>query len=283
MVWSKGRARIGFQQLEYLLTLITLLFASVTSLATCTATEKNAEFSADNGSEDTASLTANINAVGDLVAITAWCYPNCTAVSVTLGSQSAVATSNSGNAPITTSGGTPGSAPGTGRGWIYYILSAAASGSQTVTWTVSGSHTDIQVSYIDFSPSAGCHFAHNVDSPLGSYIGSNSDTGNGTINAASITPTTGDLLFNFTWTSEHINSVNSPWSCPIYVETGTCEFTSTINAAAYILSAASGSIANNMTDLHNTASWQALITSFSMKFGVDSPPNPPTGLTLVVQ
>jgi hypothetical protein len=238
----------------------------------CMATKKNADYSADNGSATTASVTANINAVGDLVAITAWCYPACSPVSVTLGSQPAVQTSVSG---INGSG-----SPGTGQGFIFYILSASASGSQTLTFTASGSHTDIQTSYIDFSPSAGCTFTHDVDSSVGTGTG-------GTANTPSITPTPGDLLFNFTYSSEHINSVNSPWSCPIYSglgETQTCEFVNTINAAAYILGAASGSTVNNMTLIHNTDSWQALITSFAMSNNAQAPPpnNPPTSLTVVV-
>jgi hypothetical protein len=257
------------KQLNCLLTLITLFFTSVTSLATCTATEENADYSVENGSSNTVTLIANIHAVGDLVAFTAWCYGGCTPVSVTLGSQTAVQTTVSG---INGSG-----SPGTGQGFIYYILSAANSGSQPVTWTVSGSHSGIQTSYVDFSTTTGCQFVHNVDSSVGSGTG-------GTVNTPSITPTAGDLLFSFTYTSEHIDSVNSPWRCPIYNgpgETQTCEFVNTVNAAAYILSAPSGSTANNMTLIHDTDSWQALITSFSMK-PASAPPLPPTNLTGVV-
>jgi hypothetical protein len=266
------------RQLKYLLTIITLVFTSITSLATCTAIEKNADYSVENGSSNTVSFTANIDAVGDLVAITAWCYPGCTPVSVVLGRQTAVQTTVSGVVG-------PGD-PATGQGFIFYILSAAASGSQTLTWTVSGSHSGIQTSYIDFSPSAGCSFTHHVDSPLGSCLNNCGNTGNpGVINAPSITPTAGDLLFNFTWSSEHVNDINSPWSCPVYGgsgETGDCQFINTRNVAAYILSAASGSTANNTTDTHDSDTWQALLTSFSMKSsGVL--PNPPTGLTAVVQ
>jgi hypothetical protein len=258
--------------------LILFSFVGLGNAATtpCTATEKNADYSADNGSEDTATVSANVDAVGDLVAITAYCYSSCTFTSVTLGGQTATKTTVSGP-------GITGS-PGTGQGAIFYVLSAASSGSQTLTLTVGGSHTDVQTSYIDFSPSAGCKFIHNVDSPLGAYPGSSTDTSQGAINAPSITPSTGDLLFNFTWTSEHVDSVNSPWSCPLYTgpgESETCEFVNTINAAAYILSAPSGATANNMTDIHNTDSWQGLISSFSISNGTP-PPTPPTGLAAVV-
>lgn len=256
--------------------LLTLLLTKNGTLlaSACTATEKNADYSI-NGSSNSVSVTANVNAVGDLVVFTAWCYPSCSPVGVTLGSQSAVETGVPGIPG-------PGS-PGTGQGFIFYVLSASASGPQTLTFTASGSHTDIQTSYIDFTPTAGCTFKHDVDSPVGTGTG-------GTTNTPSIAPASGDLVFNFTYSSEHVDSVNSPWNCPIYSgsdETQTCEFggasgnnSSTVNAAAYILSAA-GSIANNMTLIHNTDTWQALITSFKMS-NQDPPPSPPTSLTAVI-
>ncbi len=265
------------KELKYIFTLITILLTSVISFATCTATENHADYSVENGSSNSVTLTANIGAVGDLVAITAWCYPGCTPVSVVLGNQTALQTSVSG---VVGSGD-----PASGQGFIFYILSAAASGAQTLTWTVSGSHSGIQTSYIDFSPSSGCSFTHHVDSLLGSCLSNCGNTGNpGVINAPSITPTAGDLLFNFTWSSEHINDMNSPWSCPIYSgqgETQDCQFDQTRNVAAYILSAASGSTANNTTDTHDSDTWQALLTSFSIKSGT-TPPDPPSGLAAVV-
>jgi len=256
-----------------LISLLTLLLTTNGTLlaAVCTATEKNADYSPDNGSASTARVTATIQALGDLVAITAFCSPSCTPVSVTLGSQTAIETSVPGLPG-------PGN-PGTGQGFIFYILSASASGSQTLTFTASGSYTDIQTSYVDFSPSAGCTFTHDVDSPVGLGTG-------GTANTPSITPTPGDLLFNFTYVTEHVTSVNLPWSCPIYSgqgETQTCEFNTTINAAAYILSAPSGSTANNMTLIHASDSWQALLTSFAMSSNVQNQVNPPTSLTSVVR
>jgi hypothetical protein len=249
--------------------LITVVFATTTVLSaqSCSVTEQNADYSAENGSSNTVTLSANIHAVGDLVAFTAWCYQGCTPVSVTLGSQTAVRTTVSGTSDSLT-----------GQGFIYYVLAAVASGPQTITFTVSGTHSGIQTSYIDFSPTAGCTFSHDVDSPLGSGAG-------GTANTPSITPTPGDLLFNFTWISEHIDSVNSPWSCPIYNgpgETQTCEFVNTVNAAAYILDASSGSTANNMTLIHPSDTWQALITSFSMSSGSGAPA-PPTNLQAAPQ
>lgn len=231
----------------------------------CSVKETNADYSADNGSANTASVTANISAAGDLIAITAWCYSSCTPASVQLGSQSAAATTVAGNPG-------PGN-PGTGQGYIYYVLSAMTAGPQTLTFTAKGSHTDIQTSYVDFTPSSGCTFKHDLDYLVGSGTG-------GTANTPVISPNAGDLLFNFTYTSEHIDSVNSPWNCPIYNQPGeslTCEFVNTINAAAYILSAPSSSIANNMTLIHSSDSWQTLVTSFAMS-GNPQNPSPPVSL-----
>ncbi len=248
--------------------LITIVLATTTlSAQSCSVTEQYADYSVENGSSNTVSLIANIHAVGDLVAFSAWCFQGCTPVSVTLGSQPAVKTTVSGTSDSLT-----------GQGFIYYILAAVASGPQTITFTVSGAHSGIQTSYIDFSPTPECTFSHDVDSSLGSGTG-------GTVNTPSITPTPGDLLFNFTWSSEHIDSVNSPWSCPIYSgpgETQTCEFVNTVNAAAYVLSASSGSTANNMTLIHPSDTWQALITSFSMSSG-SGRPAPPTVLVALPQ
>lgn len=239
----------------------------------CTATKQNADYGAvANGTA--ASAAATIHAVGDLVAFTAWCYTGCTPTSVTMGSQTAVQT--------TVPGVVGGGSPATGQGFIFYILSSTVSGSQTITFTSTGGASQTQVSYIDFSPSAGCHFSHHVDSALGSCLSNCGNTGNpGVINAPSITPTAGDLLFVFTWSSEHVNDMNAPWSCPIYNmagETQDCQFNDTRNVAGYILSAASGSTANNTTDTHDGDTWQALIAAFSQA----SAPNPPTNVSVTV-
>ena len=259
------------KQFRYSLALITLLFTSGRTLATCTATERNSNYG-EMGSGTTATVSATIDAKGDLVAIAAWCYTSCTPVSVTLGNQVATKSSVSGLPGL-------GVSPDTGQGFIFYVLSAAAAGTQTITWTVTGVNSDqTQVAYIDFAPSAGCAFTHHLDSAVGSGTG-------GTANTPSITGATGDLLFNFTWVTEHVTDVNSPWSCTVYNgsgQTGDCSFDKTRNADAYILAAPSGSTANNMTMIHGTDSWQGLITSFSIT-STNPKPNPPTGLTAFVQ
>jgi hypothetical protein len=268
------------RRLAAICALIILLLTPVGALLaqTCTATKQNAFYGNDNAATNTATVTANISAIGDLVAFTGWCFRGCAPISVTMGGQTAIQT--------TVSGVVDNSNPGSGQGFIFYILSAAAAGSQTVTWTVSGSHSGIQVSYIDFKPSAGCKFTHNVDSPLGSCL-SGPCLGNtgapAIVNAPSITPTAGDLLFNFTWSSEHVNDILSPWSCPIYAGgTGDCQFAGTRNVAAYILSAASGATANNTTTTHDSDTWQALLTSFTITPNAQAP-KAPTNLQATVQ
>lgn len=256
--------------------ILVLLSCSTQALATCTATAENFDVSPQDGT--TATLTANINAKGDLVVFAAWCYFGsgnsgggpftCTSPTVIMGGQKA--------APTTVSG-----PPDTAVGQIqlFYILSAAASGQQTITFSASGTYNETQIAYYDFTPSAGCTFLHDVDSPLGS------GTGSTTINSPSITPSgAGEVLFNFSATSGHMTGVNSPWVCNNYPpsETGTCQFISTVNEDAYILSSSAGATTNNVTTLHSTDTWDALLTSFSMSGSGASTPNPPTNLTVTV-
>jgi hypothetical protein len=228
-------------------------------------------------------LTGNVSAVGDLVAITAWCFPptftggGCTPVGVTMGSQSAVRTSVAGQ-PDTGSAGTPGS----GQGWTYYILSAAAAGLQTITFSTVETQ-QLQISYMDFKPSAGCTFSHDVDSPRGS----GRDVGT-SITAPSITPSAGDLLFNFTWTSSHmVDPVGSPWAPSIWQPQLSHFLPNSANLVAYDLSAPSGTTSNNANTLHNGDSWQSLITSFSLSGslagnGSSSTPTPSLTMTGVL-
>jgi hypothetical protein len=250
--------------LKYLFALTAFLStAAGTVLAACTTNEKNADYSGV-GSGTSLSMTANINGVGDLVAITAWCYPSstsCNFTSVRLGGQTAVMAATPASQIF--AGGL-----GTGQGTIFYVLSASASGSQALTLNSTGA-AQTQVSYVDFTPTAGCTFSHDVDA-FGQSGGNSTDFNAGPVNLPSVAASVGDLLVNFAWTTEHIQTVNSPWSCPTYSgpgETQTCEFVTTVNAAGYILSAPSGSTAANMTDIHNTDAWQTLIASFSMNSG----------------
>lgn len=260
-------------QATYLLTLFVLMLSTTGALlAACTATEKNADYG-DLGATS-ATVTVRVNAVGDLVVFTAWCYPGCTpdSGSVTLSGQAATKT--------TVNGVNLGSSPDLtypGQDFIYYILSSRSSGTLTATFTASGaSLQQTQISYIDFTPSSSCSFAHDVDSTVGT--GTNSTN----INTPSVTPSgSGELLFNFTSTGQHVTAVNSPWICPIYSgqgETQTCTFNVTQDAAAYILSSASGSTSNKMTDNATDIFWEGLITSFS----ISSAPNPPTNVSVTV-
>jgi len=266
--------------------------ASATTQAaasTGTATEQNANYSEDSGSANSTSVTANIHAVGDLVVITAWCHSlsgSCTPTSVTLGNQTAVQTSVSG---IPSPGAQDtGQYSGTGQGWIYYILSSSASGNQTLTFIATGTHTDIQTSYMDFTPSAGFTFTHHIDYPLGTSLDPNTGLDNGhataLINAPVFTPTAGDLLFDFLYTTEHIGVIGSPWSCVIYPgitgANNTCNFDSTVNSQAYVLSATANST-NPNTTINAVDNWQALVTSFTLSSGGSdaTPPTTPANLT----
>jgi len=219
------------------------------SSATETCSVDSAYF--DNSSQGTSSpqtLAATANEVGDLVIFADWCPNGCTYTTTPLGRQTATQTSVSGN-----------SSSSTGQPFLAYILSSTTAGAQTITWTASGSPGEIQTAYYDFTPSAGCTFTHDVDSTLG--------TGTGTaVNTPSITPTTGDLLFNFTVITQHMTAIGSPWLAWNYYgsgETSNQFFTTTVNADAYVLSASSGSTTNNMTQ-NASNPWQGLITSFKL-------------------
>jgi hypothetical protein len=159
---------------------------------------------------------------------------------LTMGSQTATQTTVS----------TPGTTVGndglhTGQGFIYYVLAATNSGSQTATFHASGGASQTQLAYLDIGHSAGCGFHHHVDSAVGTGIGG------GTANTPSISGVSGDVLVNFVVNTQHVNpSVNSPWSCPTYSgggETQTCQIVTTENGVAYILSGAAGSTATNWT------------------------------------
>src|SRR5215831_2743577 len=155
--------------------------------ASCTATTHSADYGADNGSASTATVTVNVHSPGDLVVFSAYCYPSCPPVSLTMGSQAATQTTISGK-------GIMGN-PGTGQGFIYYITSAVAFGPQTATFTASGSYSDIQTAYIDFGASTGCTFQHHLDYPLGSSSSTCQNNNNcPPINAPIFTPTAGDVL-----------------------------------------------------------------------------------------
>lgn len=216
---------------------------------TCAADVAYYNYSTEAGASGNASVTANVNSVGDLFLVSGLCVSAgaCTATT-TLAAQSATATSVVG---------TPSTV--TGKPFLFYVLSAAAAGTATLTLTPTGTRTGAQVSYLDLVPTAGCTFVHNIDSSLGTGGGSGT-----AVNTPSITPTAGDILFAFTAVGLHVASVNSPWSCTVYVATANCNMVSTVNANGYILSAASGATANNVTLAITGDSWEALISSFSL-------------------
>jgi hypothetical protein len=259
------------------LLILNLLYIPV--WAACTATQQNWDNSPVIGFPDggtppasnKVSLTANIGAVGDLVVITAWCFPatfsgsGCTPVNVTLGSQTATRTSVAMNLDTGTAG-----TPGSGQGWIYYVLSAAAAGSQTLTFNTVETQ-QLQLSYMDFKPSAGCTFAHDIDSALGAGINTGTH-----ISAPSISATPGDLLFNFTIGSSHmVDPVGSPWVASIWQPQLSHFLANSVNLVTYTLNSPAGTVSNNVNTMHSSDSWQALITSFKMVGNTNTAPNPP--------
>ena len=74
-----------------------LVFATATLLAqTSTVTTQNADYSAAGGSSNSLTLNnASINAVGDVVVFSSWCYLGCTSVGVMMGGQAATTVSGS--------------------------------------------------------------------------------------------------------------------------------------------------------------------------------------------
>jgi hypothetical protein len=225
---------------------------------------------ASGGSSGTnvVTTTANIHAAGDLVAIAAWCINTsftggCTPANpaVTLGSQTAVRTSVAGISDPN----------GSGQGWIYYVLSAAAAGPQLLTFkTVE--NVQLQVSYLDFSPSSGATFSHDIDSVAGYYSGSGNTGNEYNFTSPTITPTAGDLLVNFTMTEGHmVTPIGSPWSAvptpPGWPGSGSQFLQNSVDAFVYDLSAPAGTTANNLWELHDSNSLQGLITSFKISSG----------------
>lgn len=241
-----------------LVTIALLLFYAQSVLAACTSTRNGANYGADTGA-NSATVSVN-NAVGDLIVFAAFCYSgsasNCSGIgTLTLGGQTATVTPNSGNSTLASQNPNSWS----GQGWIYYITAATSGGPHTATWTVTGAHSDIQLAYMSFTPSASCGYVHHLDA-FAQFAG-DSNTGQEHIGGPSITDP-GALLYNFTWTSAHIDVISSPWICVIYANSF-CTFDATVNTQAYVLAAGAGATANSMTENQGTNSWQALITSFT--------------------
>jgi hypothetical protein len=219
---------------------VLLLLSTSQVFAVCTATAPNKGGGTDNGSNGTATVAATIGALGDGVWGSAWCFTTCTYTSVTVGSQTATQVST----------GITGTA--TGIGWLWYIASATVSGSQTITFTASGVHTDIQVSYVDFTPSASCAFSFDKVSSLGTGTGTNATT-------PSITSTaSGEVEYVFTDISTTMGTpgYNAPWTPSTTLSTSN-------NADGYILSSSGSATANNGV-ITTAGNWAALMGAFSI-------------------
>lgn len=256
--------------------------AIVPAYSACTATERNADYAEKSSlaaGPVTSSKNVPIAAAGDMVLITAWCHNpltspvhHCTVAAPTLGGVTATLLASGIPSDGTQDSGVTS---GTGQGWLYYIPSTTSgmvgsSTSLSLTASIVGGTTETQVSYMEFSPSAGCSFVPDTNyfgTSLDPVTGLDKGTASGTINQPVFTPRASDLLFDFMYTTEHINTIGSPWSCVIYPgitgANNTCEFNSTINSQAYVLSAAASST-NPNTTLNATNNWQAIVASFSM-------------------
>lgn len=215
---------------------------------TCSSTFADVVVSARaTGTNPTASVTVPVHRTGDIGILSVWALNGSSSWTATVGSQTATQTSVSGT-----------SSASSGQPVLFYILNLSSTGAQTVSLTTAGGATESQVAFTEFTPNPSCTYSHDIDSSLG--------TGSTTaVNAPSITPTgAGELLFVFTASAVHVNTVNSPWSCMEFVnEVNPCTYTTTVNAHGFITSASAGSTSNNMTG-NSAGAWEALITSFTL-------------------
>lgn len=217
----------------------------------CTWDASYFDYSAAGNSTAHPTISATSTQAGDLIAIAAWCISGCSTGTMAVGSDSATFAAQTGVSNAST-----------GQPFIAYDVTSAA-GPQTITWTPTGTWTQDQIAYYDFVPSQGCTISHDVDATPAICTSSCSSP----ITSPSITPTQGDLLFNFTPVFSHATGVGGSWVCNDYTqagETASCFFVTTVNVSPYILSAPSGSTANNVTQLVSTAAWQGIISAFKL-------------------
>jgi hypothetical protein len=230
--------------------LIVVLFTPLgTLLAACSITQTRGAAQLGTTLAASTSMTANIGAVGDFVAIYAWCTVGCTGISVTMGGQTAALAIQGVNGP-------GDGVTHTGQPNIFYIQSAAAAGNQTITMNTADG-TKVQLAYRDFQPSTGCQY--NLHLTAGPALGGPG----GTANTPSITPSSGDLVLNFTAVSEHVESVGTPWTCTVDPNTNVCAYDTTRNEDAYILNSNGTAAANNMGLTHPTDYWEAVMAAFT--------------------
>jgi hypothetical protein len=200
-----------------------------------------------------ATVTAQIQNVGDLVLLFPWCISTCTISTLTLGAQSATCDIlGSSNA----SAGQPN---------ICHVI-ANTSGALTVTFTPGGSPSGWQVAYQDFSLSGQTSVAFDLSATSNCSSGCSEGT---TVTLPSITPSvTGELLANFVTTLNHGSGPHSgspQWSCYMYLSganIGTCQMPTTQNDAAWIVRSASGATTANMNILTNNDPYQSLIAAY---------------------
>jgi len=199
-------------------------------------------------------VTAFVFNVGDLVAVHIWGKNNFGITTLTLGSQTITC-------PASTQGTTNANA---GQPGICYVIATSA-GSKTITFTPSGTPTDFQVAYQDFTVSANTTVAFDKGAISNCVSACSEGT---TVALPSVTPTnTGSLLINFVATQSHALAPAGSWSCYSYIasgETQDCTMVTTKNVAAWILNSAAGATTPQMTILNTNDPYQSSVAVFSL-------------------
>lgn len=194
-------------------------------------------------------IAANLTHAGNIIVTSGFVLNGFTSVSV-------------GDGTNTFSSGFRGSSSSsTGEVFMDYLLNETLSGAQTITATITGSHTAAQIGYEELVYSPGCTAAFDVASSVG--------TGTGTaVNTPSITATTNAYEFMYTspGTGTHVSTVNSPWSCYAFdtAAVSGCNYNTSVSANGFVQLATGSSTANAVTLSGAGGDWQAGIFSIKL-------------------
>src|SRR6185312_1327881 len=153
----------------------------------------------------------------------------------------------------------------TGQVFMDYLLADTVAGAQTLTATITGSHSAAQFGYEELVTGPGCTPSFDTASSVGT--GSSGTA----VNTPSITATAN--AYEFVYTSPgagvHVGSINTPWSCYEFdTNTPSCQYVNSISANGFIQLASGSSTANAMTLSGAGGSWQA--GRFSIKLTAPS-------------
>ena len=225
-----------------------IIGAGATQSSTCAWDIGYHDYGAQITTGSSMTVSANFEQSGNLILTAGYVLAGATGVSVSDGTDS-FTQSFSGT-----------SSSDTGQVFLHYLLGNTVTGAQTITATITGSHSNAQIGYAEFIPSAKCTMAHDADSSVGTGSGA-------TANTPSITATAGALEWIYTaaGSGTHVSHTNSPWVCNVFAlagETGDCTYVNSRNAFGYVLSATGSATANNMST--TTGTWQAGASSFKL-------------------